>query len=57
MLISKLNALSPLQTLEWGYALVKKENQYVSSIDDLNNEDNVSIYLKDGYVKATIHKE
>ena len=39
------------------YALVKKENQYVSSIDDLNNEDNVSIYLKDGYVKATIHKE
>ena len=57
MLISKLNALSPLQTLERGYALVKKENQYVSSIDDLNNEDNVSIYLKDGYVKATIHKE
>ena len=36
---------------------VKKENQYVSSIDDLNNEDNVSIYLKDGYVKATIYKE
>ena len=57
MLISKLNALSPLQTLERGYALVKKENQYVSSIDDLNNEDNVSIYLKDGYVKATIYKE
>ena len=57
MLISKLNALSPLQTLGRGYALVKKENQYVSSIDDLNNEDNVSIYLKDGYVKATIHKE
>ena len=57
MLISKLNALSPLQTLERGYALVKKETQYVSSIDDLNNEDNVSIYLKDGYVKATIHKE
>ena len=57
MLISKLNALSPLQTLGRGYALVKKENQYVSSIDDLNNEDNVSIYLKDGYVKATIYKE
>ena len=57
MLVSKLNALSPLQTLERGYALVKKENQYVSSIDDLNNEDNVSIYLKDGYVKATIYKE
>ena len=57
MLISKLNALSPLQTLERGYALVKKENQYVSSIDDLNNEDNVSIYLKDGYVKAMIYKE
>nr|WP_318000393.1 exodeoxyribonuclease VII large subunit [uncultured Faecalibacillus sp.] len=57
ILISKLNALSPLQTLERGYALVKKDEQYISSIKDLNNADTVSIYLKDGNVKATIHKE
>ena len=57
ILISKLNALSPLQTLERGYALVKKDEQYISSIKDLNDADTVSIYLKDGNVKATIHKE
>lgn len=49
MLISKLNALSPLQTLERGYALVKKENHMFSSIDDLNNEIMFLSILKDGY--------
>ena len=39
--------------------LVKQDILYqgVNDYHDLNNEDNVSIYLKDGYVKATIHKE
>ena len=39
--------------------LVKQDISYRGANDyhDLNNEDNVSIYLKDGYVKATIHKE
>ena len=40
---------------------VKKEDIFKLANDlqkkDLNNEDNVSIYLKDGYVKATIYKE
>lgn len=57
ILISKLNALSPLRTLERGYALVEKDDEYISSVKDLNDTDIVSIYLKDGYVKAIIHKE
>ena len=36
---------------------IERLDYKVLYIDDLNNEDNVSIYLKDGYVKATIYKE
>ena len=37
--------------------MVKKKNQYVSEVYDLNNEDNVSICLKDGYVKQRFISE
>ena len=56
-LVSKLNALSPLHTLERGYAIVSKNDKNISSIDDVSNQDKISILFKDGYVNAIVHKE
>lgn len=57
VLLSKLNVLSPLQTLERGYTLVEKNNQYITSVNDLQDNDFISVHFKDGCVKATVHKE
>ena len=56
-LVSKLNALSPLHTLERGYAIVSKNDKNISSVDDVSNQDKISILFKDGYVNAIVHKE
>ena len=56
-LVSKLNALSPLHTLERGYAIVSKNDKNISSVEDVSNQDEISILFKDGYVSATVHKE
>ena len=56
-LVSKLNALSPLHTLERGYAIVSKNDKNISSVDDISNQDKISILFKDGYVNAIVHKE
>lgn len=55
--ISKLNTLSPLKTLERGYAIVFKENKNITSIKDISNKDKIEIRLKDGSFKAIVEKE
>lgn len=57
IILSKLNVLSPLQTLERGYTLVEKNHQYITNVDDLEDNDYISIHFKNGCVKATVHKE
>lgn len=52
--LSKLNALSPLKTLERGYAIILKDKQVVTSINSLNSGDYVDIKLHDGFKKAII---
>ena len=53
-IVSKLNALSPLKTLERGYAIVYKNNRNITSINDIKNNDKIEIRLKDGTFKAII---
>lgn len=53
-LISKLNTLSPLKTLERGYAIVLKEDTTICSKEMLQSGDRVKIKLKDGQVDAII---
>ena len=53
-LLSKLNTLSPLKTLERGYAIVLKEEHVISSIDDLSSGDQVEIKMQNGAKKAII---
>lgn len=54
LLLSKLDALSPLKTLERGYGIIKLNDKAVTSIKDLNKDDLIDIELKDGSRKAII---
>lgn len=53
-LAGKLDALSPLNVISRGYALVKKGNKLVEKVEDLQENDIISIRLSDGEVKANI---
>ena len=54
LLLSKLDALSPLKTLERGYGIIKIGDKAVTSIKDLKKDDLVNIELKDGSKEAII---
>ncbi len=53
-ILSKLDALSPLKTLERGYGIIKLNDKAVTSIKDLKKDDLINIELKDGKKKAII---
>lgn len=53
-ILSQLNALSPLKTLERGYAIVLKDSQTMTSQKNLKTNDLIEIKFKDGTVKAII---
>lgn len=52
--LSKLNTLSPLKTLERGYAIVLKDEKVISLAADLKSGDKVGIKMKDGMKNAII---
>ena len=54
LIVSKLDALSPLKTLSRGYAIIEKENNIVKSYNDLKNGDIVKLILTDGKKDAKI---
>ena len=55
-IISKLEVLNPMSTLNRGYAIVKKDDIVISSINDIREEDIVTISLKDGNIASKIIK-
>lgn len=54
LLLGKLDALSPLKTLERGYGIIKIGAKAVTSIKDLKKDDLINIELKDGSMEAII---
>lgn len=56
-LISKLNALSPLKTLERGYAIVYKDKIPVSSVKAFKENDEITVQMKDGSFSAIIKEQ
>jgi len=58
LLLSRLEALSPLAVLKRGYAVVKKipEGLSISSIKDINDGDSVELGFSDGKAEAEILK-
>lgn len=52
--ISKLEVLNPLNTLSRGYAIMKKDNRVISSLNDIEKDDIVTITLKDGNIESKV---
>lgn len=55
-LIEKLEILNPLNAIKRGYSITKKEDKCISSVNNLTEEDNINIMLKDGNINAKITK-
>lgn len=53
-LLSKLDSLSPLKTLNRGYSIIQKENKIIKSKNELNQGDRIDIRLADGQIQAEI---
>lgn len=52
---SKLNALSPLSTLDRGYSItMNEEKSVIKSIDDTKKNDIIKILLKDGEITSVV---
>jgi exodeoxyribonuclease VII large subunit len=55
ILCAKLNTISPLNTLSRGYAIVQNgENRAITSVNDINVNDRISVTLSDGKFSALI---
>ncbi len=53
--LSKLQLLSPLTTMERGYSLAYKEEKLIKTISDVEVDDEISVTMQDGriYTKVT----
>ena len=54
--LESLNNLSPTKNSLRGYAIVNKDNEVVTSTHKLNENDQISLTMKDGSVDATVKK-
>lgn len=55
ILTAKLGAISPLNTLSRGYAIVQNENgKTISKVSDINENDIINISLADGAARASV---
>ncbi len=55
-LISGIEVLNPLNTLNRGYAIIRKDSKVVSSINQVKTDEEILINLKDGNIKSKIIK-
>lgn len=54
LMTEKLNALNPINILQRGYSLTKKENIFIKSAKQINTGDKLNIILADGEVIAEV---
>ena len=52
--LSKLEALSPLQTLKRGYTMTRKDGKVICSSKNIKKDDNISIQFDDGEINAKV---
>lgn len=55
-LLEKIEVLNPMNTLNRGYAILKKENKVISSIQSLKLRDTITVQVKDGVIISEIIK-
>lgn len=53
-LISKLETLSPLLTIQRGYSMTKKNSKVITSTKELKAKDKIELTLKDGTINAEV---
>ncbi|MDY2908314.1 MAG: exodeoxyribonuclease VII large subunit [Candidatus Faecimonas sp.] len=53
-LISKLETLSPLLTIQRGYSMTKKNGKVITSTKELKAKDKIELTLKDGTINAEV---
>ena len=53
-ILSKLEALSPLKTLQRGYSITKKDDKVITSIKNIKKGDNIKIEFNDGDIDAKV---
>ena len=57
ILSAKLNAISPLNTLKRGYAIVQScDGKAISSVDNIEHNESLEISLADGKIKANVYE-
>ena len=54
LLANTLKLVNPLNILDRGYSIVKKDNKVIKDIKDINKEDNIDIRIKNGNIKAKV---
>lgn len=54
--IEQLNQLSPTNTMLRGYSIVNKDNKVITSTHDLNEQDEITLSMKDGNIDAIVKK-
>lgn len=54
LLVNTLKLVNPLNILDRGYSVVKKDNKVIKDIKDINKEDNIDIRIKNGNIKAKV---
>lgn len=54
--LENLNNLSPTNTMLRGYAIVNKDDEVITSTHKLNENDKISLIMKDGSVDAMVKK-
>ncbi|ASB88504.1 exodeoxyribonuclease VII large subunit [Bacillus sonorensis] len=55
--LGKLNALSPLQVMERGYSLTYKEDELIKSIEQVQEQDEIQVKLKDGILTCDVRQK
>ena len=53
-LLSKLETLSPLETIKRGYTMTKKDDKVITSKKDLKKKDKIEITFQDGNIEAEV---
>ena len=53
-IMSLLDSLSPLRVVDRGFSITQKKNKVVKSVQDVQINDDISIQVTDGYIKATV---
>ena len=53
-LISKLETLSPLETIKRGYNITKKDNKVITSVNQVKKKDQLDLSLTDGNIKVEV---